>query len=108
MINIPLNHKTIFLFDNANFFASNCGQTFDFDVASTKAAKSNPNQSQSSLKLNPLNKSLWTCNVESALEYSRIVFDLFPENKLIAFVVTNYNFILNSWNESEQSLDHVT
>lgn len=100
-----LSHKTIFLFDNSSYFSTNCGQTYEFDV-SIRSKQSNQQQNPSS-KLNPLNKSLWTCNIESALEFARIVYDLFPENKLIQMITSKHDAMLNSWNESEQGLEHV-
>ena len=106
MLNIPLNHKTIFLFDHANCFSNNCGQTFEFDVPN-KSKASNQNQAQNIQKLNPLNKTLWSCIVESAFEFSRIVYDIFPENKLIRLIVSKLDQSLNNWNENEQGLDHV-
>lgn len=104
MLNIPINHKTVFLFDHSNNFAINCGQTFEFDA---NKPKSSSHQQQISHKLEPLNKSLWTCCIEAAFEYSRIVYDLFPENKLIRMIVTKLDIPLNSWNESEQSLENL-
>ena len=59
------------------------------------------------MKLNPLVKSLWTCNVESIIEFSRIVYDLFPLDKLIRLMVTKVDMPLNSWSENEQGLEHV-
>lgn len=102
MFNIPINHKTVFLFDHSNYFSTNCGQTFEFDTNKPKSSSH-----QQSHKLEPLNKSLWTCCIEAAFEYSRIVYDLFPENKLIRMVVTKLDIPLNTWNESEQSLEHI-
>ncbi|CAF0765077.1 unnamed protein product [Brachionus calyciflorus] len=105
MVNTPLNHKTIILFDHSNFFSNNCGQTYEFDVTS-KSKPSSHSQNQSH-KLSPLNKSLWTCAVEAALEFSRIVYDLFPENKLIRMITTKHDNAINSWHESEQGLEHL-
>jgi len=105
MFNIPLNHKTVFLFDHCNFFANNCGQTFEFDAINK--SKHTQQAHQNLNKFKPLSKSLWSCNIEATLEYARIVYDLFPENKLIRLVVTKLETPLNSWTESEQGLDHV-
>ena len=106
MVNTPLNHKTIFIFDHSNCFAANCGQTFEFDI-STKSKPSSQSQNQSQQKINPLTKSLWTCTVEAALEFARVVYDLFPENKLIRMMTTKHDNMLNTWHESEQGLEHV-
>jgi hypothetical protein len=107
MFNVPLNHKTVFLFDHSLFFANSCEQQIEFDVSvKSKTAQPQP-QNVANFKLNPLNKTLWTCNIESAIEFSRIVYDLFPENKLIQMMVTKLDTPLNSWNQCDQGLDHV-
>lgn len=110
MSNTPLNHKTLFVFDHSSYFLASCGQTFEFDVPPKSKQSANP-QAQASnahLKLNPLNKSLWSCNVESAIEFARIVYDLFPENKLIRMMTSRLDRTLNTWNDSEQGLEHVS
>jgi hypothetical protein len=108
MLNIPINHKTVFLFDQSSYFANNCGQTFEFDANKPKSSSSHHQQQQSiNQRLEPLNKSLWTCCIEAAFEYCRIVYDLFPESKLIRFVATRFEIPLNSWNETEQGLEYV-
>lgn len=102
-MNIPINHKTIFLFDHSNYFATYSNTTVEFDVA-------NKNKSSSSnvQKLEPLNKTLWTSSVESAIEFSRIVYDLFPENKLIRIAISKSDYAFpNNWNNGEQGLDSV-
>jgi hypothetical protein len=109
MLNIPLNHKTVFLFDHANFFSNNSGQTREFDMLTKTKPNSNPQMSNMQ-KLNPLNTTLWTSVLESAFEFIRIVYDIFPENKLIRLIVSKRDkleFSLNSWNETDQGLDHV-
>jgi hypothetical protein len=105
MLNIPINHKTIFLFDHSNYFSNSSNSRIEFDVANKKPASSS--QQLNAQKLEPLNKTLWTCSIEAAFEYSRIVYDLFPENKLIRMVVTKVDCALNSWNNSDQGLDNV-
>jgi hypothetical protein len=105
MYNIPINHKTIFLFDHCNYFSNICGQTYEYDAP--PKAKTVPSAQHLNTKLNPLNKTLWTVNIESALEYSRIVYDLFPEDKLIRMMISKSENTLNSWNDQEQGLDHV-
>jgi len=109
MSSIPINHKTVFLFDHSSYFANNCGQTFEFDSSKPKTSQQQQQQQQQHhQKLDPLNKSLWTCCIEAAFEYSRIVYDLFPaESKLIRMIVTKLDMPLNTWNENEQTLEHV-
>lgn len=102
-MNIPINHKTIFLFDHSNYFSSSSNCKVDFDVAYKNKSASNTHMQ----KLEPLNKSLWTSSLEAAFEYSRIVYDLFPESKLIRTVVTKFDCALNGWNIADQGLENL-
>lgn len=53
-------------------------------------------------------KTLWTCSVEAAMEYCRIVWDLFPRRKLIRFVVSDSAaHIVNTWKVATQNMQHV-
>jgi hypothetical protein len=105
MLSIPLNHKTIFLLDHSTQYATKCGHTYEFDVISKIKPQSGQNTGQQQLK--PLDKTIWTCLIESAIEFSRIVYDIFPENKLISMMVSKIDNPLNGWNDIEQNLDHV-
>jgi hypothetical protein len=111
MIDVPLNHKTILLFDHVNYFANFCGQVIEFDsLGGKQSSKPNNagNNSSASLATNltRINKTMWTCCIESALELSRIVFDLFPDGeKLIRLMVSRHDNAINSWNENEQNLE---
>lgn len=90
-----VNHKTLFLLDiSAGFANKSSEQAIEFDVFTKSRTVVTP--------LSPITKSLWTCTVESVLEYSRIVWDLFPESdKLLSFLAFNENGCsrLNSWND---------
>ncbi|XP_071448707.1 integrator complex subunit 13 [Hetaerina americana] len=60
------------------------------------------------IPLAPISKSLWTCCVEAAVEYCRIVWDIFPQGKLIRFVVNDSAVqILNSWSSQQQNLPYL-
>ncbi|PRD20101.1 UNVERIFIED_CONTAM: asun [Trichonephila clavipes] len=60
------------------------------------------------IPLAPLSKSLWTCSVEAAIEYCRIVWDIFPTEKLIRFIVSDTSSLtLNSWSQDQQNLNHL-
>ena len=110
MLNIPINHKTIFLFDHANYFSNSSGQTREFDMPMKTKPNANP-QIANIQKLNPLNTTLWTSVLESAFEFIRIVYDIFPENKLIRLIVSKRDKLessLNTWLETDQGLDHVS
>lgn len=69
------NHKTIFVLDHTPYFGLSSDFPIDFDLSKSRGPGYVP--------LPPICKSLWTCSVEAAVEYCRIVWDLFPEGKLV-------------------------
>ena len=93
-----INHKTLFLLDSSsNFVNKSSEQSIEFDVF-TK----NRSVPAGFTPLPAICKSLWTCTVESALEYSRIVWDLFSESdKLLSFLAFRETgrFRLLDWTE---------
>ncbi|XP_045771930.1 integrator complex subunit 13 [Maniola jurtina] len=96
----PTNHKTIFVLDHTPYFGISSDNPIDFDVSKSRGPGYVP--------LPPVCKSLWTCSVEAAVEYCRIVWDLFPEGKLVRFVVSDSAaHILNTWAVAQQNLTHV-
>lgn len=96
----PVNHKTIFVLDHTPYFGISSEYPIDFDVSKGRGTGQVP--------LPPICKSLWTCSVEAAVEYCRIVWDLFPESKLVKFVVSDsVAHILNTWAALQQNLTHV-
>lgn len=104
MSDIPLNHKTIFLFDYSSHLAVSCNESFIFDVPPKTKNASSTNAQQ---LLPPITKTMWTCAIEAAIEYARVVYDLFPRDKLISVAVSkpDLNAPLNNWNE--QGYDHL-
>ncbi|XP_039289924.1 integrator complex subunit 13 [Nilaparvata lugens] len=96
----PANHKTLFLLDHTPYFGIPCECLIEFDFTKSRGPGFIP--------LAPISKSLWTCSVEAAIEYCRIVWDIFPEGKLVRFVVSDSTaHVLNSWNQSQQNLTHL-
>ncbi|XP_062928375.1 integrator complex subunit 13 isoform X1 [Mobula hypostoma] len=123
-------HKTVFVVDHCPYMAESCRQTVEFDMF-TK------NRAPGIIPLAPIAKSLWTCAVESAMEYCRIMYDIFPTRKLPATLssmmsasgdqrlltvapkqlmgATRVNFIvsdsrahtLNSWGQEDQNLQEL-
>ncbi|GCB60250.1 hypothetical protein scyTo_0009142 [Scyliorhinus torazame] len=123
-------HKTVFVVDHCPYMAESCRQTVEFDMF-TK------NRAPGIIPLAPISKSLWTCAVESAMEYCRIMYDIFPARKLPATLssmmsisgdqrlltvapkqlmgATRVNFIvsdsrahtLNSWGQEDQNLQEL-
>ena len=56
------------------------------------------------IPLAPISKRVWTCVVEATLEYCRIVWDIFPEDKCIRYVVScNPPELLNGWQAAHQN-----
>ncbi|XP_078678571.1 integrator complex subunit 13-like isoform X1 [Branchiostoma floridae x Branchiostoma belcheri] len=101
----PSSHKTVVILDHSPFMSEPCGQTVDFDILPKSRA------APGIIPLAPLAKSLWTCTVEAASEYARVVYDVYPprsRDKLLKFVITDTEArSLNSWMEEEQSLSNV-
>lgn len=78
MTSFPIsNHKTVIILDRCLYFNESSKHQVDFDVFMKAKTPTGGNP------IAPVTKSLWTCNVEAALEYARIVYDLFPDNKLV-------------------------
>ena len=102
-----VNHKTVFLVDRScSFLSQSCEQAIEFDVF-TK----NRQTPAGIIPLAAICKSLWTCTVESMLEYARIVWDLYPDfDRLLALAVfhnTGAN-VLTNWNEDQQNLQFMS
>lgn len=71
----PTNHKTVFVLDHTPYFGISTENPLDFDCLKPRG--------QNLIPLPPICKSLWTTSIESATEYCRIVWDLFPTGKLV-------------------------
>ncbi|CAH0719407.1 unnamed protein product, partial [Brenthis ino] len=96
----PTNHKTIFVLDHTPYFGISSDNPIDFDLSKSRGPGYVP--------LPPVCKSLWTCSVEAAVEYCRIVWDLFPEGKLVRFVVSDTAaHVLNTWAVAQQNLTFI-
>lgn len=96
----PSSHKTVFVLDHTPYFGISCECQIEFDFSKSRGPGCIP--------LAPISKSLWTCSVEAAVEYCRIVWDLFPQGKLIRFVVSDSTaHTLNSWSPQQQNLAYI-
>lgn len=71
------SHKTVFVVDHCPYMAESCRQHVEFDMLVK-------NRTQGIIPLAPISKSLWTCSVESSMEYCRIMYDIFPFRKLVS------------------------
>uniref|UniRef100_A0A8C5MU85 Integrator complex subunit 13 n=1 Tax=Leptobrachium leishanense TaxID=445787 RepID=A0A8C5MU85_9ANUR len=95
------SHKTVFVVDHCPYMAESCRQHVEFDML-TK------NRTQGIIPLAAISKSLWTCVVESAMEYCRIMYDIYPFKKLVNFIVSDScSRILNSWAHEDQNLQEL-
>lgn len=99
---IELSHKTVFVLDHTPYFGISGDFPIDLEFVKSRSLAS------SSIPIPTISKSLWTCSVESSIEYCRIVWDLFPTGKLVRFVVSDAAaHIVNTWSSSTQNLTHV-
>ena len=96
----PVNHKTVFVLDQSPNF-SMTADTIELDVHKVRAPEyAMPTQ---------IAKTMWTCATESVLEYCRIVWDIFPRDKLIQFVVSHMEaWSVNNWDKNEQNCASVS
>lgn len=96
----PANHKTVFVLDHTPYFGISCENPIEFEFLRGRTNNFIP--------MMPISKTLWTSSVESAIEYCRIVWDLFPAGKLVRFFASDtVAHILNSWSTTQQSLSYI-
>ncbi|KAK7913592.1 hypothetical protein WMY93_013803 [Mugilogobius chulae] len=89
-------HKTVFVVDHCPYMAESSRQQVECDVLTKRT--------QGVIPLAPVSKSLWTCAVECSMEYCRILYDVYPLDKLINYIVSDSEFhSLNSWRREDQS-----
>jgi hypothetical protein len=105
MFEIPSSHKTVFLFDYTWNFGKSSSEQIDIEISKGKAQPSEKSFQNSLF----VSKSLWASAAESFFEFSRIVYDVFPENKLISAIISRPEFdpLRNKWCKSDQSYDNV-
>ncbi|XP_061570784.1 integrator complex subunit 13 isoform X2 [Cololabis saira] len=90
-------HKTVFVVDHCPYMSESSRQQVECDVLTKSRA-------QGVIPLAPVSKSLWTCAVECSLEYCRILYDVYPRDKLVNYIVSDSEFhILNTWRREDQS-----
>lgn len=102
-------HKTVFLLDHTFQMREQCGVPLDLDSTS-RSSSSRSTQAFCPSFIAPTSKSLWTCIVENTLEYSRILWDVFSDQRLIRVLLANPQSTetLNSWDKSHQNLSFVS
>lgn len=105
-----LNQKTIFVLDHTQYFSISSEDYIPLDFLKGKTGTADAPMSAAAGSSAGLqfSKSLWTCSVESSIEYCRIVWDLFPRGKLIRFIVSDTAaHIVNTWKFATQNMSHV-
>uniref|UniRef100_A0A915JDL3 Protein asunder n=1 Tax=Romanomermis culicivorax TaxID=13658 RepID=A0A915JDL3_ROMCU len=94
---MDVSYKTVFVLDHGPYFAAKCVQPVDVGAASK-------------FEDSKISKSLWTCCVEVALEYRRIMLDLFQrDTKFIRFVLSDSigRFLTPDWGEDSNRLENI-
>lgn len=76
-------HKTVFVVDHCPYMAESSRQQVECDVLTKSRA-------QGVIPLAPVSKSLWTCAVECSMEYCRILYDVYPKDKLVSLLFCFY------------------
>uniref|UniRef100_A0A0A1XJQ0 Protein asunder n=1 Tax=Zeugodacus cucurbitae TaxID=28588 RepID=A0A0A1XJQ0_ZEUCU len=105
-----LNQKTIFVLDHTQYFGISSEDYIPLELLKGKPGITEGTNDVSSSVGEDVrfSKSLWTCSVESSIEYCRIVWDLFPRGKLVRFIVSDTAaHIVNTWNMTTQNMSHV-
>lgn len=96
----PSNHKTIFVLDHTPYFGISSDNPIELDFLKSRGP--------GCLPIPPFSKSLWTTAFEAAIEYCRIVWDLFPQGKLVRFIASDHQaHVVNNWNPSQQHIGHI-
>ena len=78
-MSLPVNHKTVFVLDHSSFFNQSCNQSVEYDILGK-------GKTPGIIPAAPIFKSLWTCSVETMMEYIRVVYDIYPTNKLVSMI----------------------
>lgn len=79
----PPVKRTVIVLDHSSKFLGLSKQHIDFDGGGKKSKGKSSGSSGSS----PVFKSCWTCSIEAAVEYCRIVYDIFPSEYLVRVYV---------------------
>ena len=78
-MSLPVNHKTVFVLDHSSFFNQSCNQSVEYDILGK-------GKTPGIIPAAPIFKSLWTCSVETMMEYIRVVYDIYQTNKLVSII----------------------
>ena len=76
----PPVKRTVIVLDHSSKFLAFSKQHIDFDSGGKKSKGKNSGTSG----LSPVFKSSWTCSIDAAVEYCRIVYDIFPNEYVVS------------------------
>lgn len=116
---MSLGSKTVILLDHSQALLEPSGVQFEIDVGST--GQSRPPRSGKKLTpeeekyertnwkyipsfFPPVMKTLWTCAVENVIEYARIVYDIFSEERPLRILLCQSTQGQSSWLNSWESV----
>lgn len=77
---MPPMKRTVIVLDHSSKFLALSKQHIDLDGGGKKSKGRGSASSSSS----PVFKTSWTCSIEAAVEYCRIVYDIFPNLYLVS------------------------
>lgn len=80
-------HKTILVLDHSPSFLKSSNEPMEFDVVTKSRAPG-------FIPLAPVTKTVWTCAIEAVLEFARIIYDIYPTDKLVITQSTQKYFII--------------
>ena len=75
--------------DKSPHFLKPSNEPMEFDVFTKSKAPG-------FIPLAPVTKSMWTCSVEAVLEFARIIYDIYPTDKLVSTIFDSNSV---SWKE---------
>ncbi|KAM3722216.1 Integrator complex subunit [Dirofilaria immitis] len=106
---IPVNdviigpdHKTVIVLDHSPDFATSSNFKIDMPLKDSTTGQMRV--------VNQVEKTLWTCAVESAFEFHRIVDEIYPNGvRLMRFVISDFvgRFLTPNWGTQLISLDQL-
>ncbi|KAL3997721.1 Cell cycle and development regulator family protein [Acanthocheilonema viteae] len=107
--NIPVNdvivgpdHKTVIVLDHSPDFATSSNFKIDLPLKDSTTGQMHV--------VNQVEKTLWTCAVESAFEFHRIVDEIYPDGvRLMRFVISDFvgRFLTPNWGTQLISQDQL-
>jgi hypothetical protein len=93
---LGLSHKTVFLLDHAFQMREPCGLPIELDASTSSSRPGSSSRSQFyPAVIPPVIKSLWTSVVENTLEYARILWDVYADQRVMPSSIALYFFRIN-------------